>query len=223
MAHILSLCDYTGNMTRPWLEAGHTVTLVDIQHPEGASRDPKYGYRLFRMGGPQYGDVRNFQLECSVDAVFMFPPCTQFASSGARWWKEKDLKQPHLLREALEVVEACLRIAHTAVGVDGCWMLENPVGRLPRFWRSPNYRFDPCDFGGYLPDPEQDGYTKRTCLWTGKGFRMPEYRPVPPVKGSMMHNVPDSKQRANRRSATPMGFAQAVFEANKSYLSSPNF
>ena len=34
------------------------------------------------------------------------------------------------------------------------------------------------------------------------------------ILGSKMYNLPHSKNRANLRSATPAGFARAVFEAN---------
>lgn len=43
---------------------------------------------------------------------------------------------------------------------------------------------------------------------------MPAKRPVDPVDGSRMHLLPPSEERANLRSATPTGFAKAVFEAN---------
>lgn len=29
---VLSLCDLTGNFTRPWVEAGYEAVLVDPQH-----------------------------------------------------------------------------------------------------------------------------------------------------------------------------------------------
>lgn len=32
---VLSLFDLTGNMVRPWVEAGYTAVLVDLQHLEG--------------------------------------------------------------------------------------------------------------------------------------------------------------------------------------------
>ena len=95
-------------------------------------------------------------------------------------------------------------------------MIENPVGTLSTYWRDPDYLFDPCDYG--------DPYTKKTLLWTGGGFVMPAVvRPgdmfavptwVEPVEGSRMHFVPPSNDHTNLRSATPPGFARAVFEAN---------
>jgi hypothetical protein len=48
-------------------------------------------------------------------------------------------------------------------------------------------------------------------LW---GFQLPEHKPVVPILGSIMHNLPDSKNRANLRSVTPAGFACTVFEDN---------
>ena len=94
-------------------------------------------------------------------------------------------------------------------------MIENPVGTLSTHWRKPDAQFDPCDYAGYLDDPDADAYTKRTCLWTGGGFVVPLPKPVFPFQGSKMHLVPPGDNRANIRSATPRGFAQAVFEANE--------
>ena len=92
-------------------------------------------------------------------------------------------------------------------------MIENPSSTFSSYWRRPNHTFDPCDFGGYL-SPPGDAYTKKTCLWTGNGFVMPERRRVAPVEGSRMHKLPPSEDRANLRSETPKGFALATFEAN---------
>jgi hypothetical protein len=80
----------------------------------------------------------------------------------------------------------------------------------------PNYRFHPWQYAGWLEEPERsaEAYTKETCLWTGNGFVMPDRRPVDPIMGSKMHLLPPSEDRANLRSATPMGFALAVFAAN---------
>jgi hypothetical protein len=143
-------------------------------------------------------------------AVFAFPPCTHLAVSGARWFREKGLRG---LIGGLSIVEACREICE----LFGCpWMLENPVGTLATYWREPDYMFDPCDYG--------DPYTKKTCLWTGGGFVMPEKvqagdmfaeaTAVEPTMGSMIHMMPPSEDRGDLRSITPMGFARAVFNAN---------
>jgi hypothetical protein len=197
---VLSLCDKTGNMVRPWVEAGHEAVIVDLQHPAGVTREGM----LMKVGA----DIVDYYPDGHFDAVFAFPPCTDLAASGARWWKEKG---PQALADALALVDACRRII-AATGTS-CWMLENPIGRLATHWRKADHIFHPYEYGGYL-DPAGDRYTKATCLWVGPGFRMPIKRPVDPTEGSKMHRLPPSPDRKNVRSATPMAFARAVFEAH---------
>ena len=114
------------------------------------------------------------------------------------------------LTEAVELVEACRRICAWS---EAPWMLENPVSTLSSYWRRPDYSFDPCDYGGWL-DPPDDAYTKKTCLWTGGGFKMPEKKPVAPVEGSKIHLMTSSEDRGDLRSESPEGFARAVYFAN---------
>jgi hypothetical protein len=109
------------------------------------------------------------------------------------------------------VVASCNRICE-ASGVP--FLIENPVSTLSTYWRKPDYKFDPCDYAGYLDDPAPEAYTKKTCLWVGGGFRMPAKKRVEPVLGSKTHLLGPSEERANLRSVTPAGFARAVFEAN---------
>lgn len=134
-----------------------------------------------------------------VHGVLAAPPCTDLSGSGARWWKDKG---EGALLNALSIADACVRIIcfHKPV----FWALENPVGRLRRYYGAPTLIFDPCDYG--------DPYTKKTLLW-GE-FNLPEENPVEPTEGSKMHKLPPSPDRALLRSATPPGFAQAFFKAN---------
>lgn len=193
MKKVLSLCDFTGNMVRPWLESGWECWIVDIQHPEGVSRDGK----MVRVGC----DVRDFKVpDEDFCAIFSFPPCTDLSVSGARWFKNKGLRA---LSEAIDIFGSCVNICE---GSDSIWMIENPVSVISSHYRKPDYIFDPCDYG--------DPWTKKTCLWTGGGFVMPEKNRVEPTMGSMMHRLPPSKNRGHIRSVTPMGFSKAVFHSN---------
>ena len=176
---ILSLCDYTGNWSRPYEEAGYEVRRVDLQRGEDV--------RLLRA------------IAKPVRGVLAAPPCTAFAVSGARWWAGKG---DQALLDGLAIVDACLRII--AVHRPEWWCLENPVGRLKHYLGPPAMSFNPCDYG--------DPYTKKTLLW-GQ-FAEPRRSPVEPTEGSKMHRMAPGPDRANLRSATPMGFAQAFFEAN---------
>lgn len=200
---VLSLCDLTATAVKPWADAGLECWCVDLQHDRGEHRVGNVVYvgaDVLRWCPPSRRWVM----------AFAFPPCTHLASSGARWFAEKGLDA---LADALHVVEACRRM----IGHADRWCLENPVGRLSTCWRKPDLAFDPCEYAGWLPADRQDAeaYTKRTCLWTGGMFREPERKPVPPVLGSLMHRLPPSDDRANLRSATPEGWALAVFDANR--------
>lgn len=198
---VLSLCDRTGNMLRPWMECGYRCIAVDLRHENGVT---------IREGIEYVGaDVLKYlPPRAEYAACFAFPPCTHLAVSGARWFGDKGLSA---LVDSIAIVEACRAICEWT---NAPYCLENPVGTLSTYWRKPDYLFNPCDFAGYLKDPSSDAYTKRTCLWTGGGFVLPEHRPVQPTLGSKMHLMPPSPERADMRSETPMGFAQAVFEAN---------
>jgi hypothetical protein len=201
---VLSLCDRTGVMLQPWAEAGYRCVAVDVQHDGVSERD---GIEFVGE------DVRGYLPPLATYAAcFAFPPCTHLAVSGARWFRAKGLSALH---EAIGIVEACRRICEWT---GAPWCLENPVSTLSTYWRSPDHTFDPCDFGGYL-EPAGDAYTKRTCLWVGGGFVMPEPRRVEPTEGSRMHLLPPSADRGDLRSETPRGFARAVFEANHAPLS----
>lgn len=185
-------------MVAPWMEAGFLCYCVDIQHPPGEHRDGN----LIRVGA----DVRDWLPPFApIAMLFAFPPCTHVAVSGARWFKDKGLGG---LVESLELFDAALRLAEWT---GAPYLIENPVSTVSTYWRKPDFTFDPCDYGGYL-DPPGEAYTKRTCLWVGNGFKMPQSREVAPWEGSKMHRMPASKCRAAVRSETPEGFAQAVFE-----------
>jgi hypothetical protein len=192
---VLSLFDLTGNMVKPWADAGYETLCVDIQ------RD---GTDILRWLPPR----REYKI------VFAFPPCTNFAVSGARWFKDKGLAG---LASAIELVERARDICEWCAAP---WMIENPVGTLSTYWREPDHSFEPWHFASHEPN---DHYTKQTWLWTGNGFVMPEISPLfvgGPMFGGAgapddrIHKAPPGPDRANFRSATPMGFAKAVFEAN---------
>lgn len=197
---VLSLCDRTGNMVQPWAAAGFECFCVDTRHPPGEQRRGNITF----IGA----DLREWLPPPRRYAIaFAFPPCTNLAVSGARWFRTKGIGG---LTEALELVEACRRVCEWT---GAPWMIENPVSTLASYWREPDFTFHPHQFGGW-PGGERDDYGKRTCLWTGGGFRLPQQRPIPEFRPLYIHNLPPSDERGDLRSITPPGFARAVFEAN---------
>jgi hypothetical protein len=201
---VVSLCDLTGAFVRPWAAAGFECYCVDTQH---SIRRERVDGRIHYV----WGDVRSWSPPAPVAFLAAFPPCTHLAVSGARDWKTKGLP---MLRDALDLFNACDQVARWS---GAPYFIENPVGALSSHHRKPDHTFNPCDFGGYL-DPPGDSYTKKTCLWVGNGFVMPPKRPVQPTEGSRTLSIPSGPERTNLRSATPAGFAQAVFNANSAQV-----
>lgn len=178
---ILDLCGGTGSWSKPYKDAGYDVRIID---PLSCALD----VRLYRHPNE------------NIYGVLAAPPCTHFAGSGARWWKDKGIEK---VLEGLSVVDACLRII--LVTKPQFWVLENPVGRLKDYLGAPVMYFQPCDYG--------DPYTKKTALWGN--FNAPNKNPIEPTEGSKMHRLPPSPERWKLRSVTPEGFAKAFFQANQ--------
>lgn len=211
---VIFLFDYTCEAAKPWAEAGYLCYCVDSQHLDGESKDGN----IIKVGA----DVKTWMPpKGNIVFVGAFPPCTDVAVSGAAHFKKKGLSA---IIGALQLFEAAVRIAE---GANAPYFLENPVSTVSSYWRKPDYIFNPYEYGAYLPKddvnpvsdliPARDAYPKKTCLWTGNGFVMPEKKPVDcPAGYSPMHKKLGGKsvKTKNIRSATPRGFAMAVFEAN---------
>lgn len=118
---ILSLCDFTGEWSRPYREAGYEVRQYDLKL-----------------------DGRDLRLEHvprePVLGILAAPDCTRFALSGNRWTRT-DTE----MIESLSLVDACLRFV--AMTKPTFWALENPVGKLSGYLGKPNLIFNPCDYG----------------------------------------------------------------------------
>ena len=202
---VISLCDETGNMIEPWLEAGyHAITADLLPGREIAGR--VHFQSDVRQLGPGDFAGRN------IVAAFAFPPCTHTAVSGARWFKDKGLDG---LIDALSILNACKKIVEA---FDAPWMIENPVSTFSTYWRKPDHIFHPWQYTFWCAD---DHYTKTTCLWTGGGFVMPEPHVMQNFESEpddRIHKAGPGPERAGFRSATPKGFARAVYLANAPHL-----
>lgn len=207
MKAVISICDKTGNMVRPWAEAGYECWCVDIQHSIRRDRTEKVGAGLIHY---VWGDARSWRLPESargnVAIGFGFTPCTHLSSSGARDHRKKS---GWMLADALQLFDSA-EVAFTFGGFP--YMLENPVGRLSTHRRKPDYTFQPWEYG--------DPWFKKTCLWTGNGFIMPNPTHKTPPEGTTekIWLMSPGEGRADERSETPPGFAKAVFEANHLHI-----
>jgi site-specific DNA-cytosine methylase len=86
------------------------------------------------------------------DLIISFPPCTDLAVSGARWFSEKrkDGRQQ-------KSIEFFLQISALSN------VTENPIGIMSTIYRKPDQIIQPWEFG--------HKETKATCLWL-KGVPM---------------------------------------------------
>jgi hypothetical protein len=215
---VISLCDLTGNMVEPWVDAGCEAVLVDPQHGETRQDGPVFKFAgTVQEAMPLLGRIFRTR---DIAAVFGWPPCTNLAVSGAKHFERKMTDKtwkhyagPNMFFDAVHVAWQCEIVGQLS---GAPWLVENPVSRLSTFWRKPDHIFNPCDFTAYEP---ADNYTKKTCLWVGGGFVMPQ-----PSRDTSLgepddriHKAPPGPDRENFRSATPMGFARAVFAANSPF------
>ncbi len=182
---------------------GHTCWAVDLLHPRGVTE--RDGINLVRhdLTVPW---LPPFDRD---DIVFVvaFPPCDHLAVSGARWFKGKGLRA---LASAVNLFATASEFCEWA---QARYMIENPVSTISTYWRKPDHTFNPWQFTTLCPD---DNYTKKTCLWTGGGFVMPDPQPLAglPEPADRIFRMAPSPERASLRSRTPKGFAQAVYLAN---------
>ena len=224
--YMISLFDYTGLMAIPWAEAGYTCLCFDMQHPDGLSDSDVHENIKFVGADLSTENARiilgSICLGATIDFVAGFPPCTDLAVSGAGRFASKRAKDPEFQNKAMELVYFVGELGES-LGVP--WFLENPISVISTMWRKPDYKFHPYEYGGYLEDndihpmyptviPARDAYPKKTCLWSGGGFNMPDKRSVEPTRDFVMKLGGRSERTKNIRSATPRGFARAVFLSN---------
>ncbi|MEI7177074.1 hypothetical protein [Pectobacterium carotovorum] len=199
-------------MAKPWVDAGYRAVLVDPQHEEGIHTNGS----VTRIGHVIDHPVTWGHLRSLGDVVFIagFPPCTDVAVSGARWFEVKREADPAFQFKAMQVVWQC-QVLGEMFGAP--WFIENPVSQISTLWRKPDYSFHPSDFTGHHSG---DNYTKKTCLWVGGDFVMPPtFRDSSlPSPDDRIHKCAPGPERANFRSATPAGFAMAVYLANAPHL-----
>lgn len=129
------------------------------------------------------------------DLLLAFPPCTDLAVSGARWFKQKQIDGRQQYAISFARMFESSRIDRVAT--------ENPIGILSTQWRKPEQIIQPWMFG--------HGETKATCLWLKN---LPPLKPTNIVNGRIprVHHEPPSPDRWKNRSRTYQGIADAMAE-----------
>lgn len=151
MKTLLSLFDYSGGWSQPFEDAGWNVIRWDIKLRE---------FMDINLIDSAETAMELFE---DADGILAAVPCTEMAISGARWWSEKELNRPWLLKDAIQLVSQVERLVDlfkpTDPDYEGTffWAVENPVGRIGKvtgLGKAAMF-FDPCDFAGWLdPTPQ---------------------------------------------------------------------
>lgn len=180
---ILVACEESQAVCKAFRDKGHEAYSCDIEPCSG--------------GFPEWHLQQDVVplLSQKWDMIIAFPPCTDLAVSGARYFKEKqkDGRQQKSIDFFMLFADVdCPRVA-----------IENPIGIMSTRWKKPTQIIQPWMFG--------HGETKATCLWL-KG--LPPLRPTEIVEGreQRVWRMSPSKERAKLRSKTYPGVAHAMAE-----------
>ena len=206
MKTILSLFDYTGNWSKPYRDAGYQI----IQH------DIKLGWDIFTDTIP--AAIADSIEGNPIHGILAAVPCTDFAGSGARWWKDKETMPANYDSRDVQfnsTVEMSTAFVYSVLYLvelfdPAWWVIENPVGRMHRLVPEigePLMYFNPTDFG--------HPYTKRTALYGKFNTNLQKHYALN-LFGSEMWSRYGGKSEKTKaaRSVTPIGFANAFFKAN---------
>jgi hypothetical protein len=180
---ILVACEESQAVTKELRVLGHEAYSCDIEPCSG-------GHPEWHL----HQDVTPL-LKHNWDMIIAFPPCTDLAASGARWFKKKqeDGRQRRAIDFFMEFVNSeCPRIA-----------IENPVGIMSTQYRKPDQIIQPWQFG--------HGETKATCLWL-KGINPLIPTDIVDGREQRIWKLPPSVDRAKLRSKTFTGIAKAMAE-----------
>lgn len=178
---VLVACEYSGAVRDAFIARGHDAVSCDLLPTE--------------VPGPHHQrDVRDLLVPGQWDILIAFPPCTDLAVSGARWFKDKGPKRQD---DALDFVRLLMNAPVPAIAI------ENPVGVISTRIRKPDQIIQPWQFG--------HGEVKSTCLWLQN---LPTLQPTEIVTGRepRVWKLGPSADRWRERSRTFAGIAHAMAE-----------
>lgn len=199
---ILVGCEESQAVTIELRKRGHEAYSCDLLPCSGGHPEWHKETSIFRVIQPA---THNW------DLVIAFPPCTDLAVSGARWFpeKRKNGTQEQSIKFFLEIwkhsncVENPIGIMNNGQYVKKwfpeLWEYANSIG-FP--WK-PSQIIQPWQFG--------HGETKATCLWI-KGLSLLKPTDIVAGRDQRIWKLPPSADRANIRSKTFPGIAKAMAE-----------
>jgi hypothetical protein len=187
---ILVACEFSGRVREAFKKQGHEAWSCDLQ----ATEIP---------GNHIQGDVLQI-LDQGWDMMIAHPPCTRLTNSGVVWLHKRNLWEE--MRTAAEFFKMFLDAPIPKICV------ENPIPHkyaLEIIGRKYDQTIQPYQFG-HLE-------TKRTCFWLknlppliATSDLKKETYDLPSNQRQRLHYLPPTEDRANIRSKTYPGIAQAM-------------
>lgn len=178
--NVLVACEFSGVVRNQFWAWGHQAWSCDLLPSEDNS-----SYHL-------EGDVLQY-LGLGWDLMIAHPPCTYLTRAAAPLWTTPRWKENE--GAALQFVLALANAPIPRIAI------ENPVGRLNKWWRYPDQSVQPWQYG--------HACTKQTCLWL-KG--LPLLQPTCVVKPtrSFVADMSNHRDRWKTRSRTFLGIGYAM-------------
>jgi hypothetical protein len=190
---ILVGCEESQAVTKAFRVLGHEAYSCDLKPCSGGH--PEWHLQM---------DVFEAIKLKNWDMGIFFPDCTYLTVSANKWYKDQPPRASGTLvgqarRDAREAaIEFFLALYNCGIPKIA---MENPIGVMSTRFRKPNQVLQPWMFG--------HGETKATCLWLKN---LPNLIPTDIVDGRVqkLHLLPPSKDRAELRSKTYIGIAEAM-------------
>ena len=150
---VLIACEESQTVCKAFRAKGHEAYSCDIIEPSGGHPE----WHILGDAVPLLNgnckfttmDGQAHEQRGEWDMLIAFPPCTNLAVSGARWFpeKQKDFRQQKSVAFFMHFVLAhCDKIA-----------VENPIGIMSSIYKKPTQIIQPYEYG----HPTK----KSTCLW----------------------------------------------------------
>lgn len=203
---LISLFDYSGNASRPYRENGWRIIQIDKQ----------LGSDIMDFNPAKL--LNEYQFELPKVGIIAMIPCDAYALCGNK--HKKTPERIKLFKESQVLVDRVKDIIDyfDNIGILSFWQVENPMSDIHTYnkWLGKiHQKFNPCDFAGYDPVPDNSRYNKMTWLW-GK-FNLMQKKRIEPFEkenpGWKKYGGKSLKTK-NARSVTPLGFSYAFYEAN---------
>jgi hypothetical protein len=183
---VVSLFDFSTYALKPWFEAGHETIAIDELFGQFFKKElrPSKCWATKTLNWDLCkAETFHRVSDLKPDFLIAFPPCTDLAVSGAKHFAKKAALDPDFQKKAVDMCRLAEQLGNQC-GVP--WMAENPLSCLSTQWRKPDWLFHPYQYSGFIPGsekqhpdwpeyvPDYDWYPKRTGIWCGNGFSMPE-------------------------------------------------